>query len=161
MMLIWQVVSACFAFYVFLSYGTAVATEWALGYVLEYSFSVDNLFVFGMVFMAAKVPDRLIHTALFRGLLIGLSIRTILFLTIGSIYAVFHIIIYAFALLLIFSGMSVMWEVYSGEEEEEDTSAFERVKQQMFKAVRVWPHYDEAGSLFVRITDGRLAEPDE
>jgi len=148
--LLWQLASLSFASYVFFEHGRAAGAEWLLGYVLEYSFSVDNLSVFGFVFLAYETPDKMVHKLLFRGLIIGLVTRTLLFASIGYVYAEMEVIIYIFGALLIYTGLSSFYaDVFA--EDDESSPFMQKVMNYLSKVLRIWPHHDAEGRFFVRV----------
>jgi tellurite resistance protein TerC len=88
-----------------------VAMEFLSGYVVEYSLSVDNIFVFVLVFSYFAIPPEYRHRVLFYGILGALIFRAI-FITIGAALIQFHFVIYIFGGFLIFTGVKMM---FSGE----------------------------------------------
>jgi len=150
--LLWQFASVAFACYIFLEHGRAAGAEWLLGYVLEYSFSLDNLSVFGFIFLTYETPDKMIHMILFRGLLFGLLTRTVLFASIGYVYAEMEAIIYIFGGVLVYSGLS---SLYADAFSEDDASSpgMQKAKIYLSRVLRIWPHYDSDGRFFVRVKE--------
>jgi tellurite resistance protein TerC len=80
------------------------ALEFLAGYVVEYSLSVDNIFVFVLVFRYFAVPAELQHRVLFYGILGALVFRAA-FVAVGSVLMQFHWVIWAFGLFLIVTGV--------------------------------------------------------
>lgn len=86
------------------------------GYLLEKSLSVDNLFVFAIIFAQYKVPEHLRPRALLLGVIGALLLRAVM-ITIGAqLLAQYHWILYLFAAFLIWTGIQLA--LYKGEEEE-------------------------------------------
>jgi tellurite resistance protein TerC len=85
--------------------GHQVALEFVTGYVLELSLSVDNLFVFLMVFNYFAVPDEQQHRVLFWGVMGALIMRGIFIATGVGLISRFHWVLYIFGSLLIYSGI--------------------------------------------------------
>jgi tellurite resistance protein TerC len=83
-----------------------VALEFLAGYLVEYSLSVDNIFVFVLVLGYFGVPSRYQHRVLFYGILGALVFRAI-FITIGSVLMQFHWVVWLFGLFLIFTGVKL------------------------------------------------------
>jgi tellurite resistance protein TerC len=81
-----------------------VALEFLTGYVVEYSLSVDNIFVFLLVLGYFRVPRVYQHRVLFYGILGALVFRAV-FITLGSVLMQFHWIVWLFGLFLIFTGI--------------------------------------------------------
>jgi tellurite resistance protein TerC len=95
--------------------GRIAALEFLTGYVIEYSLSVDNIFVFVLVFSYFGIPPKYRHRVLFYGILGALVFRAI-FIALGSALMQFHFIIYVFGAFLIITGIKM---VFSGHDEIE------------------------------------------
>jgi tellurite resistance protein TerC len=97
--------AVAFAGVVFLWQGRQVALEFVTGYVLELSLSVDNLFLFLVIFRYFSVPEQHQRSVLFWGVLGALLMRGFFILTgVGLIHR-FHWILYLLGALLIYSGI--------------------------------------------------------
>ena len=97
--------AAGFAALLFFWQGHQVALEFVTGYVLELSLSVDNLFIFLVIFNFFAVPDAQQHRVLFWGVLGALVMRG-LFIGAGvGLISRFHWVLYIFGSLLIYSGV--------------------------------------------------------
>ena len=80
------------------------AIEFLSAYVMEWSLSVDNIFVFIIIFSALKINPQHHGRALLIGVLIAIILR-VLFITIGiSLMNQFHWIIYVFGVFLLYTG---------------------------------------------------------
>jgi tellurite resistance protein TerC len=91
------------------------ALEFLTGYVVEYSLSVDNIFVFVLVLGYFAVPPRYQHRVLFYGILGALIFRAV-FITVGSVLLRFHWVLWLFGAFLIFTGIKL---AFSGEQKLE------------------------------------------
>jgi len=109
---LWIALAAAFAGLVFFWQGRQVALEFVTGYVLELSLSVDNLFLFLVIFRYFAVPERHQRSVLFWGVLGALLMRGLFILTGVGLINRFHWILYAFGALLIYSGIRLG---FSGE----------------------------------------------
>jgi tellurite resistance protein TerC len=108
----WIGLAVAFAGLVFFWQGRQVALEFVTGYVLELSLSVDNLFLFLVIFRYFSVPEQHQHRVLFWGVLGALVMRGFfIFAGVGLIHR-FHWILYVLGALLIYSGIRVG---FSGE----------------------------------------------
>jgi tellurite resistance protein TerC len=125
-----------------------VALEFLTGYVIEYSLSVDNIFVFVLVFSYFGIPAEYKHRVLFYGILGALFFRA-LFIALGSALMQFHWIIYLFGGFLIITGIKMM---FSHSEEIEPEKNF---LIRMFKKIMPVTHDIDGKSFFVR-RDGIL-----
>ncbi len=107
---LWIALAAGFAASLFFWWGHAQALEFVTGYVLELSLSVDNLFVFLLIFRYFRVPSDYQHRVLFWGILGALVMRGIFIVAgVGLIHR-FHWILYLFGALLIYSGAKLFGE---------------------------------------------------
>jgi tellurite resistance protein TerC len=103
----WVTLAAVFAGVLYLWHGHQVALEFVTGYVLELFLSVDNLFVFLIIFRYFSVPEEHQHRVLFWGVLGALVMRGIFIgAGVGLIHR-FHWILYIFGALLIYSGVRI------------------------------------------------------
>jgi tellurite resistance protein TerC len=85
--------------------GQQVALEFVTGYVVEVSLSVDNLFVFFVIFQYFAVPEQQQHRVLFWGVIGALILRGIFIGAGVGLISRFHWVLYIFGVLLIFSGI--------------------------------------------------------
>jgi TerC family integral membrane protein len=106
---LWLVLAAVFAGILYFWQGYQPALEFVTGYVLELSLSVDNLFVFLVIFRYFAVPDEQQHSVLFWGIIGALILRGIFILAgVGLIHR-FHWVLYIFGALLIRSGIKLFF----------------------------------------------------
>jgi tellurite resistance protein TerC len=111
--LVWIALAACFGGLVFYAFGSERALEFATGYVIEKALSVDNLFVFVVLFGAFRVPQAAQHRVLFWGVLGALVMRA-LFIAAGSaLLARFSWLMYLFGAFLVFTAIK-LWREKSG-----------------------------------------------
>src|SRR5947209_4445319 len=82
--------------------------EFITGYLIELSLSVDNLFVFLLIFSYFKVPPKYQHRVLYWGVLGALVMRVTMILTGTALLNRFHWIIYIFGAFLIYTGLKMM-----------------------------------------------------
>jgi tellurite resistance protein TerC len=83
-----------------------VALEFITGYVVEYSLSVDNIFVFVLVLRYFAVPARYQYNVLFYGILGALVFRA-LFITLGAVLLQFHWVVWLFGVFLVITGVKM------------------------------------------------------
>lgn len=123
--IVWVILALGFAgiFYLYSAnkFGSEVAEtavlEFLTGYILEYSLSIDNIFVFVLVFSYFGIPAKYKHRVLFYGILGALIFRAI-FIALGSALMQFHWVIYLFGGFLILTGIK-MFFTSEGEIEPE------------------------------------------
>ncbi len=101
----WVGLAAAFAGLIFFWQGRQVAIEFVTGYVLELSLSVDNLFLFLVIFRYFAVPEEQQHRVLFWGILGALLMRGCFILAGVGLIRRFHWILYALGALLVYSGV--------------------------------------------------------
>jgi tellurite resistance protein TerC len=87
--------------------GRQFGLEFLTGYIVEKSLSVDNIFVFVMVFAYFSIPAKYQHRVLFYGILGALIFRAI-FIAMGSALMQYHFVIYLFGAFLIITGIKMM-----------------------------------------------------
>jgi tellurite resistance protein TerC len=95
------------------------ALEFLAGYVMEYSLSVDNIFVFVVVMSYFKVPGPLQHRVLFFGILGALFFRAI-FIAVGALLMKLVWVIWIFGIFLIYTGFKMMFAKENDVEPEEN-----------------------------------------
>jgi tellurite resistance protein TerC len=102
--LLWIALAAAFAVVVYFWHGKGATLEFVTGYVIELSLSVDNLFVFLLIFRYFKVLPIHQHKVLFWGILGALIMRALFILAGVGLMQKFHWIVYVFGALLVYSG---------------------------------------------------------
>ena len=103
----WIALAVAFAALLYFWQGHQAALEFVTGYVVELSLSVDNLFIFLLIFNYFAVPEEQQHRVLFWGILGALVMRGI-FIGAGiELIHRFHWILYVFGVLLVYSGIRV------------------------------------------------------
>jgi tellurite resistance protein TerC len=104
----WIGLAMAFAVFVQQWLGAAKALEFVTGYVLEEALSVDNLFVFILLFAYFKVPPEEEKTVLFWGIIGALIMRGIFIFAGVALVQRFHWILYAFGVFLIWTGFQLL-----------------------------------------------------
>jgi len=124
--------------------GPQAATEYLTGYLIEKSLSVDNIFVFVLVFAHFAVPRESQHKVLFWGILGALVMRAALILAGAAALEAFHWLIYVFGAFLVLTGLRML--AASGQEPDLENN---RVNRFMRRHFRVTEGY-EGGRFFAR-----------
>lgn len=134
-------------------YGPERALEFATGYVIEKALSVDNIFVFVVIFGYFAVPNALQHRVLFWGILGALVMRAIFIMLGGAFLAKFHWAIYVFGGILVVTGIKLLIQ----RNEHYDPAGNPIVK--LFR--RFMPVSDkyDGQNFFTRIDGRRVATP--
>jgi tellurite resistance protein TerC len=101
---VWTVCALAFGAWLTLTVGSEVGGEFLAGYLLERSLSFDNLFVFAVIFGFFAVPVALQARALAWGIALALVLRLMFILIGAALLEAFHLTIYLFGALLLFTG---------------------------------------------------------
>jgi tellurite resistance protein TerC len=105
--LLWIALAGGFAVLLYFWRGHTPALEFVTGYVVELSLSVDNLFIFLLVFRYFRVPAKYQHKVLFWGILSAIVMRAVFIVTGVTLIQKFHWITYLFGAFLVFSGIKL------------------------------------------------------
>jgi tellurite resistance protein TerC len=105
--IIWTVLALAFNAWIYYWISKPAGLAFFTGYLIERSLSIDNIFVFYLVFSYFGVPKEYQHKVLFWGILGALAMRA-LFIAVGvSLINRFHWVIYIFGAFLIFTGIKM------------------------------------------------------
>src|SRR5688500_6033112 len=135
---VWISLAAVFAAIVFRYQGTERGLEFVTGYVIELSLSVDNLFVFLLIFSYFKVPARFQHRVLFWGVMGALIMRLTMIFVGAALIREFHWVIYIFGAFLVYTGIK-MFKQEELDIQPEDNPLVRFVT----KYIPIDRHYDE------------------
>jgi tellurite resistance protein TerC len=103
--IVWITCATIFGIGLWLRNGSEQALAFAAGYVIEYSLSMDNIFVFVLIFTYFAVPAAYQHRVLFWGIIGALIMRGIMIAAGAALIKQFHWIIYIFGAFLVFTGI--------------------------------------------------------
>src|SRR5207244_9154273 len=103
----WIALAGAFAVLVYFWHGRTPSLEFVTGYVIELSLSVDNLFVFLLIFRYFRVPPGHQHKVLFWGILGALIMRAVFIAAGVGLIQRFHWIVYVFGAFLVYSGIQL------------------------------------------------------
>lgn len=150
---VWISLALLFNYGLYLYMGKEKALEFLAGYLIEKSLSVDNLFVFIMLFSYFNVSPKYQHKVLFWGIIGALVLRAIFIFAGVALISKFHWIIYLFGVFLLFTGAKMLF--HDDKEVEPDKNPLVR----LFK--RFFPVTDSmsGGRFFVKINAKRFATP--
>jgi tellurite resistance protein TerC len=107
---IWISLALLFNFGVYKYYGSQKALEFFTGYLIEKSLSVDNVFIFALLFSYFAVPPVYQHKVLFWGILGALAMRAIMIALGAALITKFAWIIYLFGAFLILTGLKMIFK---------------------------------------------------
>lgn len=145
---VWVALSLAFAFGVYSSMGKQPALEFLTGYLIEKALSVDNIFVFVLIFSYFKVQERHQHRVLFWGIIGALLLRGIMILLGAALVERFEWILYIFGAFLLFTGVKMLLQ----REESEYDPAKDPVFRLTRKLIPVTEEYHE-DSFFISKAD--------
>jgi len=147
---VWISLALLFNLFIYWQFGGFKAKEFLTGYIIELSLSVDNLFVFLLIFNYFKVPKKYQHRALFWGIFMALVLRMVMIFAGAELVEKFNWILYGFGVFLVYTGIKMF-----GEDEEFNPEESAIVKFTT-RFVRISKHYD--GEKFFSIgEDGKRA----
>ncbi len=103
----WVTLAVLFGAGIYFFYGHIKAMEFFTAYLIEYSLSIDNLFVFMLIFRYFGVPHAYEHKALFWGILLALITRAVFIFAGVALINAFSWVMYIFGAFLIFTGIKM------------------------------------------------------
>lgn len=117
---VWITLAMIFAGIVFWYQGTDPGLKFLTGYVIELSLSVDNLFVFLLIFSYFKVPSKYQHRVLFWGVVGALVMRLTMIFIGATLINRFHWVIYIFGVFLVYTGIKMFSQEETDIQPEEN-----------------------------------------
>ena len=147
MTILWISIAVLFGIFVLFTLGADKAIEFYTGYIVEESMSIDNLFVFILIFSFFKIPDDYQHKALYYGIFGALIFRAIFIFAGAELMERFDIVIYIFGIILLIAALKTIFKK-SGEEEENKMAIW------LSKVFKTSPELD--GDKFFTRVDGKL-----
>ncbi|TQM84352.1 tellurite resistance protein TerC [Saccharothrix saharensis] len=146
-------VALLFGVWFTLSHGSQAGVEYFVGYLVEKSLSVDNLFVFVIIMSTFAVPEAHQHKVLTFGIVLALALRGVFIAVGATLLSLFSFVFLLFGLLLLYTAV----QLYRHRDEDPDVEDNVVVKT----ARRVLPIADdyENGKLFTRSGGRRMATP--
>jgi len=105
---IWITLALLFDLFIFFEFGKIKALEFLTGYVIEYSLSVDNIFVFILIFTYFAVKDQYQHKILFWGIIGALVMRGVFIFTGVALINRFHWVVIIFGGFLVYTGIKML-----------------------------------------------------
>jgi TerC family integral membrane protein len=102
---VWVALSLCFALAIYYNMGKESGLEFLTGYLIEYALSVDNIFVFVLIFSYFSVPEKYQHRVLFWGIIGALVLRGVMIVAGSALVTRFAWTLYIFGAFLVFTGI--------------------------------------------------------
>lgn len=141
----WVGLAIAFFVFMWIGKGQRIALEYLSGYLMEWSLSIDNIFVFILIFSSFSVKEKYYGRVLLIGILMAVIFRVI-FITVGvALVNQFHWILYLFGAFLLYTGYKMFTASSDEEFEPHDTKIYKWMK----KLLPMVPH-DGEGKYVVR-----------
>ena len=105
----WISIALLFNLWLYFSRGPLAGVEFFTAYLVEKSLSVDNIFVFLLIFQAFKIPPKSQHRVLYFGIAGALVLRAVFVLAGITLLQAFHPIMYLFGAILLFTGLKMLF----------------------------------------------------
>jgi tellurite resistance protein TerC len=147
--IVWITLALIFNAGIFNYLGSQKGLEFLTGYLIEKSLSVDNLFVFLLIFSYFKVPSKYQHRVLFWGVLGALIMRAVMIFLGAALINNFHWIIYVFGAFLVYTGIKMFTQKETEIHPEENP-----MLRLVTRFVPITRHYEEE-KFFTRV-NGRI-----
>lgn len=147
--ILWVSLAVVFMFFVWYEYGQKVAIEYLSAYLTEWSLSIDNIFVFILIFSFFGVKETYYARVLLIGILMAIVFRVI-FITVGiALVERFGWLLYIFGAILVITGV----KMFAAKHEEEPNLSENKIYNLLR---RVFPLvHDDGGGKFTVIRDGK------
>lgn len=145
--LVWVSLALGFNVFILWQFGIDHAKLFLTGYLIELSLSVDNLFVFLLIFTFFKVPKKFQHRVLFWGIMGALVMRMIMIFAGAELVERFHWVIYLFGAFLLYTGLKMFQDT---DDSFDPQDSF--IVRMATKYIRISKHYD--GEKFFVVKDG-------
>ncbi len=97
-----------------------LSMQYITGYIIEYSLSLDNVFVILLIFLSFNIPEKLYKKVLFWGILGAIIMRFIFIFTLSAVIAKFAWVMYIFGLFLLFTALKMLRDFLRKKEEKID-----------------------------------------
>ncbi|HWO58292.1 MAG TPA: TerC family protein [bacterium] len=149
----WVALAVAFNGFVYLDLGTTKALEFSTGYLVELALSLDNVFVFIVIFRYFKVPTQYQHRVLFYGILGAIILRGVFILVGAALLNRFHWLLYVFGAFLVITAIKLLLQKDEGVHPEHNP-----VLKWLRKAIPISRDY-HGQKFFIRHTAGLMATP--
>jgi tellurite resistance protein TerC len=151
---VWIGLGLAFGGLVFLWQGSQAGGEYLAGYVIEKSLSLDNVFVFAMIFTYFAVPGKYQHRLLFWGVVGAIVFRAVFILVGAALLDAFHFLIYVLGVLLLLTG----WRMWRARNQHAIHPEKNPILRFVRRVVPMTPEY-RGQSFFIRDGGRWLATP--
>ncbi|MGN6618032.1 MAG: TerC/Alx family metal homeostasis membrane protein [Ilyomonas sp.] len=135
----WVILSLAFWGFIWWEKGGIIATKYISAYLMEWSLSIDNIFVFILIFSFFRVNKFNVSRALLIGILLAIVLR-ILFIAVGiELINHFHWLLYVFGFFLLYTGYKLFFQEEDKEYKPEETAVYKFVRK-VFRITNEDPH---------------------
>ena len=145
----WVSLAIGFGVFIWFEDGQVLALEYLSAYLMEWGLSIDNIFVFILIFSFFNIPERHANRVLLLGILLAIILRVI-FITIGIVLIEqFHWILYIFGAFLVYTGVKMFLVDSEAEFDAKNNSVYKLLK-------RLLPlTQDNSSGKFTQVIDGK------
>ena len=150
---VWIGLALAFNGWIYAAFGPQLAMEFLTGYLIEKALSVDNVFVFLIIFSTFAVPEKYQHRVLFWGVLGALLMRAVFIFAGAAVLEAFHGAIYIFGGILLITGVKLLLQ--RDHEEHPERNPLFRLFQRVVPSTSSY----DGQRFFTRIDGRRLATP--
>jgi tellurite resistance protein TerC len=150
---VWVTLALLFNIGVYFRFGSVKALEFLTGYLIEEALSVDNVFVFIVIFSFFRVPREFQHRVLFWGILGALVMRAIFIFAGAALLQRFHWVLYVFGGILIYTGIRMLLH------DETDIHPEKNIVYRLFRRLVPMVHGYHGQRFFIREEGRLLATP--
>lgn len=126
----YMVIAVLFGLFVIYEKGLETGMLFYTGYLVEFSLSMDNIFVISLVFSSLSIPDQYQHRVLFWGIIGAIVMRAIMILLGESLVSNFHWVLYVFSVFLIYTGTRMLM-MREKQENLSETPIFQFIEQKI------------------------------
>jgi tellurite resistance protein TerC len=145
----WVGLGLGFFVFVWFEDGQIIALEYISSYLMEWGLSIDNIFVFILIFSYFNIPERHANRVLLLGILLAIVLRVI-FITVGIVLIErFHWILYLFGAFLVYTGFKMFFTNTEEEFDPQDNSVYK-----LLKKILPLTHDNSSGKFTIKI-DGK------
>ena len=135
----WVGLALGFFVFMWIENGQSLALQYLSGYLMEWSLSIDNIFVFILIFLAFSVKEKYFSRVLLIGILMAIVFR-IIFITVGvALVEKFHWILYVFGVFLVYTG----YKMFTATDDEEFNPQDSKIYKFLKRFLPLVPHDGE------------------
>jgi tellurite resistance protein TerC len=132
----WVALALAFFVFMWVEKGERLALEYLSGYLMEWSLSIDNIFVFILIFSSFSVKEKYYGRVLLIGILMAIVFRVI-FITVGvALVDKFHWVLYVFGVFLLYTG----YKMFTASDDEEFDPHESKIYRYLKKILPLAPH---------------------